>query len=71
MIDDATGYVPGIVPKHVTVTLRCPKCDRHRTTPLDESDPAGTVRVDCNCPNCAGDFQEIRYFDKDGKELEP
>jgi len=71
LIDKACGYVPGTPPSWPHVTLRCPKCDKHRFVPKEDSDPKGTFRVDANCPGCAGDYQEIRYFDRQGKEITP
>lgn len=52
------------------VTLKCNKCGMSRLTTLDESDPPGTARVECLCPECAGgDFSLINYFDKNGKQI--
>ena len=53
------------------LVIECPKCGKKKTVAADKSDPKGTARIVAKCPKCSGDFEEVRYFDKRGKELTP
>lgn len=54
------------------VTLSCRKCKRTRKTPADKSDPKGTSKIECLCPKCSnGGFDDLAYFDEQGKQLTP
>ena len=68
MIDHACG-----VDRHTfasMVQLRCPQCRRTKRVPRDRSDLPGTAVVQARCPGCVGgEFDEIFYFDVDGKQI--
>lgn len=52
------------------VSLVCRKCKRARRVSRDKSDPVGTSRIECLCPKCDnGGFDDLAYFDADGKQL--
>jgi hypothetical protein len=55
------------------VTLLCPMCGRSVLVALDKTDPPDTARVETTCFDCStpGDFEQVMYFDKSGKQLEP
>lgn len=70
-ISRATGVDENsLVP--VMVTMRCPKCKRTTQAVSYETDPDGTVVVQCLCPECCGgDFSLIEYFGADGNQILP
>lgn len=53
------------------VELRCPKCKRTKTIQRDKTDPRKTAVVEVLCPDCDdnGEFPEVLYFDRSGKQL--
>lgn len=59
-------------PPTVLVKLRCPKCKREESMRRDETDPPGTDVVEFLCPECnPSGFEQIQYFDKEGRTLTP
>ncbi len=54
------------------ITLLCPLCGKSMPSPLDKTDPPNTARVETLCYDCddGGNFPEVLYFDKNGKQLE-
>lgn len=67
----ATGGDPAALVT-VTVTLRCPQCNRTKSAKADATDPKGTSIVRCLCPACCGgDFSEVSYYDSNGNALLP
>jgi len=69
MIDQACRVID-IEAAPAMVTLRCPECHRTLRVRKDPSDPPRTVIVQARCPECVGgDFDEVLYFDKAGKQL--
>lgn len=52
------------------VRMKCHKCGRSESVARDDSDPPGTAEVWTLCPECCGgDFAEVMYFDRDGKQI--
>ncbi len=73
MVDQACGYDPD-APLPPKVLLECPICQRTKLVEKDKSDPEGAVRIVYKCNTCeppGAGFDSLRYFDKDGKEIDP
>jgi hypothetical protein len=52
------------------ITMRCPNCKREQAAPRDATDPPGTAVVQATCDRCdRGDFAEVIYFDRNGRQL--
>lgn len=50
------------------IHLECPKCGKNVMTERADYDPPNAVRMEMKCEDCNhGDFEEIHYFDADGK----
>ena len=69
LIDRACGIPDNEAPP-TPITLHCIACGRKQRARRDPSDLPGTAVVQARCPECVGgDFDEILYFDAQGKQI--
>lgn len=68
MVDKACGFDAN-APEHLGVHLLCPICKTIKRTTRDRSWPNGTHCCECPCPAHQREGYEIKFFDRDGKEL--
>lgn len=74
LIDQACGYSPDRWQKaRDTVKLKCSKCGKWKIVERHKSDLKGTVTVIADCPECSqpGMFEDVTYWDADGKQILP
>lgn len=73
MIDQATGFRPGMVKERPMVTLRCPTCSRKMRVLRDRTDPKRAFYVEAPCDQCdrGGDKPETTYWDALNRQINP